>query len=83
MTTAPADTTADTTAENVYIDVREAADILSFHPKTVQRMCRAEVLVASRIGGGRGHFRILRSSVDDYLARTRVQGDAGPGADGT
>ena len=48
-----------------YVGVRRLADILDFHPKTIERMARTGRIPASRIGS-RWRFRL--DNIESWLA---------------
>jgi excisionase family DNA binding protein len=58
-----------TTNEVRYVGVRRLADILDFHPKTIERMARTGRIPASLIGS-RWRFRL--DDVDLWLAKRRL-----------
>ena len=61
-----------------YVDAREGAAFLRFHPKTLLRLAREGAVPAYSFGdGSRRHWRFLLSELDTWM-RSKVNSSAHP-----
>tara|TARA_R110002096_G_scaffold173781_2_gene348214 strand:- start:407401 stop:407610 length:210 start_codon:yes stop_codon:yes gene_type:complete len=56
-----------------YLTAAQAADLLSVSTRTVLKLLSESVLVGFRTGGASGDWRVLESSVIDFISKNSNQ----------
>lgn len=55
-----------------YLSIADAAELLDVSPRTIRRRIASGEIVAMRTSPERGHIRIPRAALLDYLERSRA-----------